>query len=129
MLADAATAIEGKFYIHGGGLTKVTPPRLPWLQPLAICIDLEVQELDRDSQHRIEITVFGPDHEVLTGPDLHPFTAPRPVDLAEGEKPAFHVAMTHNGLTLKEVGPHVIRVVLDDREQIDLPFAVTHQRS
>lgn len=34
LLADNAAAAGGKLYVHGGGITRITPPTLPWVQPL-----------------------------------------------------------------------------------------------
>ena len=61
MVAEAATAVDGQFYIHGGSLTNVAPPELPWVHPqLALVLRVEVDPPDEGLDHIIEIRLRDP---------------------------------------------------------------------
>jgi len=61
ILADAvATPPGGKFYIQGGGLTRMEAPGLPAPISVAVLIQLNVDEAEVKADHTIRLTLFGP---------------------------------------------------------------------
>ena len=125
LLADAAQVLEGKLYIQGGGLTRLTAPTVPWMQPLAICMRLEsVDDDDLSRDWQFEVAVFGPDENVLAE-HRTPIALHRPdMAIAEGEQAGVVLlALTLSGLVVHSYGPHKVRVAIDGAEE-ELRFAV-----
>jgi hypothetical protein len=61
LLADAASAPpDGKFYIHGGGLSRFVVPMIPYPLGVALFIRLEVEEEELAAAHHFRVTVHGP---------------------------------------------------------------------
>lgn len=56
LLADAATACDGKLYVHGGGWDVLNTANVPFTQAMAIVlmIDLEPSEV---AEHKFEISL------------------------------------------------------------------------
>jgi hypothetical protein len=65
LLADAASAMpDGKLYIHGGGITRLTPTQLPWRHPsLALVLRFQIADEDIGRTHEIGLQVVFPDGE------------------------------------------------------------------
>jgi hypothetical protein len=125
-LADAAVALEGKFYINGGDLTRVTPPVLPWVQSLALCLSFDPEDdLTEGTKHEIQVTLTDP--EGNSRPDHLPasFVIPKqPLGLLEGEPRFVLIAFTLTGLAFHSYGLHRFEVALDGAEHVELPLAV-----
>jgi hypothetical protein len=86
MLADGANAAEGKLYIHGGAITRVTPPTLP--SPpimLSVVVRLLADEADPDQLSLpIAVTWLRPDGTTLIATEATAVTE-RPAEAMEGE--------------------------------------------
>jgi hypothetical protein len=68
LLADAvSTPGDGKFYIHGGGLSRFVVPMLPFPLGVAVFIRFEVDETDIRQAHHFRVAVLGP-----VGPNIQP---------------------------------------------------------
>jgi Family of unknown function (DUF6941) len=68
ILADAvSTPGDGKFYIHGGGLSRFVVPMLPFPLGVGLFIRFEVDDADLTRQHHLRVVVYGP-----VGPNLPP---------------------------------------------------------
>jgi hypothetical protein len=65
LLADAASTAEGKLYVHGGGLTRLTPPMLPWLHPqITVVLIFRTDEADLGQTRRLQLTLTAPDESL-----------------------------------------------------------------
>jgi hypothetical protein len=68
VLADAvSTPGDGKFYIHGGGLSRFSVPMLPFPLGVAVFIRFEVDDADLSEPHQFQVAVQGPQ-----GPNIRP---------------------------------------------------------
>lgn len=114
LLADAAQVVDRKLYVHGGGLTRLTVPSLPWMQPLAICMRLEPDDYD-DLSHewQFQLAVVGPDENPIIEHRI-PLALHRPnTEPAEGEHRGVLVALTISGLVVHAYGPHRVRLAIE----------------
>jgi hypothetical protein len=95
ILADAAsTPGDGKFYIHGGGLSRFVVPMLPFPLGVAAFIRFEVDDADIRQAHHFRVAVLGP-----VGPNIRPIDfesipleEPSPLVL-EGEQRFMQIAL------------------------------------
>lgn len=123
ILAEAAVALEGKFYIHGGEITRLSPPSVPWAQSLAIALKIDPEGEVAATQHDIETTVIGPDGNPVAPPArAHFFAAPPPARVEDGEAPSILIAYTAP-ITVGAYGAHRIDLRLDE-QHVEMPFAV-----
>ena len=119
LLADAIDTSGGRLYIHGGGVTRIDAPILPWTHPqLAFLIRLLAQDTaDLQAPHRLGIRVDGPDGEVVIPETVFeaglPADAPLPVD---GEEPYRNLTLTASPLTFPRPGVYTIHLALDGQE-------------
>jgi hypothetical protein len=95
MLADAATGTpDGKLFIHGGGITRITPPIIPWTHPqLAIVARLRMAAEDWDQVHELQLSLLDPGGALIT--PSAPITIPAPPrpPHAEGEEQYVQLAL------------------------------------
>jgi hypothetical protein len=126
LLADAASTVEGKIYILGGGVSRVTAPTLPWAQSLAVCLRL-IADPDDDLtvEREIEISIIDPSENTILGPVKAAMVGkpPPPADPSMDVELAMLLALTINGIALRSYGPHRIALSVDGAEAT-LPFVV-----
>lgn len=124
LLADAAQVAEGKLYVQGGGLTRMTAPTVPWMQPLAICMRLEPDaDDDLSREWPFEVVVVGPGDNTIFAHQT-PIMLQRPgIEAAEGEEPGVLLALTIGTLTVQSYGPHRVTLTVGGA-QTELRFAV-----
>lgn len=127
ILADAATAPpDGKLYIHGGGITRITAPVLPWTQPqLAIVARFLVESGDEHESHALEVTLASPQGQNIFPPaaieiPTHEFPGPP----LEGEERFMQMALAIAALTFAVEGVYRINLTLDGEHIRSLPLAV-----
>jgi hypothetical protein len=110
MFAESALAHAGRMFIHGGGVTRIDAPELPWTHPqLALVMRFEVEDGD-EGVMRLGLRVADPDGddvvprgEVLFGPvELG--------DLAEGEPPFVNWVLTVSPLLLRSAGVYTFEI-------------------
>jgi hypothetical protein len=73
ILADAVTASaeEGKFYVHGGGMSRYEIAELPAVMPFGVLLRLKIEESDYGKGMVVRFTLIGP-----TGfPNVEPLEA------------------------------------------------------
>ncbi len=63
MLAEGATAINGKLYVHGGALSQVNVPQLPFPAQLAVAGRLTGGVDELGAEHTFSVYVVQPDGE------------------------------------------------------------------
>jgi len=126
MLSDAATALpDGKLYIHGGGVTRITATVLPWTQPqLAIVARFLLEEGDEDESHMLGLTFTNPQgHNMLpeTSIEVAPQEQPAAV---EGEERFLQLALNIAALTFTADGVYHVGLSLNGETVRSLPIAV-----
>lgn len=116
ILADAASAADGKVYIHGGGLHDFNVPVIPWTQPtlaFVFRLALEPDEVKRSYEIGVQV-VDGGDGHIIVGPAtalIDPATFP-PLEKGQSRHKVL-VALTISGIRFPAVGPYVAQVVVD----------------
>jgi hypothetical protein len=114
LVADAAAALEGKLYIHGGGITRVTPPMFPWAQPMAFCIRLLPDEDDDlGVARKLALRMTDPGgNSMLAGGE---FTMP-PIDETvwlAGEERSVEISVTVSNVVFPEPGLFELELLID----------------
>ena len=109
ILADAATVTEdGKFFVHGGGFTRLDVPELPAAIPIAVLARLRVQDGDLKKDHQLNFALIGP-----TGvPNVEPINVlamppEAEPNLAEGQEQFLNVALTIPAMAVRDGLYHV----------------------
>jgi hypothetical protein len=126
ILADAASAAEGKLYLHGGAITRLNLASLPAAVTLAGAVRLLVDESDPTKPpQRFGVEWHRPDGTLL-GPALEAETPPEPQQegLREGEERGLLVILTF-ALVIDAYGPHEVRVTLDGEHAAERRLLVT----
>ena len=131
MVADAASAAEaGKLYIHGGGVSRLNPPRLPWLQPqLAIVTVFRVEPDDLGQVRRIGITLNAPTGDIV-GPAFEHTIGPieRPPTLLPGEDQRVQLVLTMSPVSFPRPGTYRLTLAVDGRPARGINIAVAPPR-
>jgi hypothetical protein len=114
ILADAAsTPPDGKFYIHGGGLTRFVVPQLPYPLGVAVFLRFEVSDEEMRKRHRFRVLVFGPVGLNIQPIEFESEATRKPPPLLEGEPRFIQVAL-NLPLLIGRVGMYRIEVYVDD---------------
>lgn len=131
-LADAAASHGGKLYIHGGGITKLSVPTLPFAVPmLALVIILKPGEKDYGRARNLAIRFVNPDGVDMMPPDPSPMkVGPRP-ELLEGEDSFIHLILNFAAIPLLRTGLHRLVIEIDGVEArvLALPVVLTEPMS
>jgi hypothetical protein len=126
MLADAATAFEGKLFVQGGGLTRITAPELPWTQPqVVLVLRFQMAKKDWDVDHEFELAIDGPDGEMVPRTRIAIPRPRRPNKLIPGEHHYLHSTITIASLRFTSPGIYNFRLWLGGEPIRTLPIAVT----
>ena len=133
-LADAVSAPpDGKFYIHGGGLTRLTVPGTPFLIPqLGVFVRLETEESEIGETHEFKFEFRDPDGEPVGPIQLPQFSAQLPPPPAgapepeDGEQRFVILAINIGGLSVGRRGLHTFGFLVDGEPmgEISLPVVV-----
>ena len=126
LLADAVSAPpDGKFYIHGGGLTRITTPTMPFLLPqLGVFARFEVTEQELRRGHRFRLALTDPDSQpmgALPEFDSAPIKPPR---LEPGERRFVALAINVSGLLFARTGLFHFELYVDDERHEAMPLPV-----
>jgi hypothetical protein len=128
LLAEAASASvqDGKLYVHGGGLTRVTAPTLPFVLPqLAVAARFLVEDDEELSQsHQFRISLNDPDGSAVIPPIPVQMEPGEPVQLPDGEERFVQFAMTFGGVVFARAGIYSFSLVLDDIVQREMTLPV-----
>jgi hypothetical protein len=123
-LADAVSAPpDGKFYIHGGGLTRLTVPVLPLSLQIGVFVRLEVDESELGQTHEFRFALIDPDGAAVGA--LPQFEAPlaEAIELAESEQ-RFVVLAMNLGISVGREGPHRFEFFVDGERLGLVPLPV-----
>jgi hypothetical protein len=125
-LADAATGTpDGKLFIHGGGITRLSPPQLPWVHPmLALVLRFQIDRDDANQPHEIGLQIVAPDGTQLLSPAPAVAVDPgRPIAV-EGEETYLQAVVQLAGLVFASAGIFTFNVSVDADIVRALPVAV-----
>lgn len=127
MLADNAAGADGKLYIHGGGISRITPPTIPWTHPmLTLVLRLDFDSIDDIlARHELVFAILDPEGTTIAGPgDLTLDRDEPPPGILKGEPLYTHVALTIAPITFEREGLHEVHIDLDGAPAIRLALPV-----
>jgi hypothetical protein len=123
LVADAATAIGERLFVHGGGIHRFDVPHFPWSVQIAFAISL-IFEPEEIGQHVMTLQVTDADGETVGEPLTLGFVIDEPDDAVEGEVSALHAGLTIAPLTFFHPGPHAAELIVDDERVHTEPLAI-----
>jgi hypothetical protein len=116
LVADAVSAPpDGKFYLHGAGVTRFNVPQLPTFVHMGILVRFELDEHEPYARHQIAIHLTDPKEMDLLkgGPELWTDVPTEPPEYVEGEQRFIAVVINLGGLMIQQEGMHHLQVDLD----------------
>lgn len=132
MLADDAAIFGGKFYIHGGGVTRITAPRLPWTHPrLALCMSFKTEHReDLAGQYTLGLTMLDPEGVALAPPEAFGFQGDQPSEEAlPGEDTALFLMVSLSPIVFHQEGVHRLVFGLGEDVRYEVPLPVILAKS
>jgi hypothetical protein len=126
LLADAASAPpDGKFYLHGGGITRFTVPVLPFTIPqIGVFVRLEVNEAEIQTEHRFRLSMIDPDGISVLPPQEFAAGPFEPAALEPGEERYVALALNLGGITFGRPGLHRFEFHIDGELLRSTPLPV-----
>lgn len=129
MLADYAVAVEGKLHVNGAGITRLTPPEVPFFLPLlSLVARWRLDGREDAGKHELTLRFQTPD-----GTDLIP-SEPVPIEQRDpyatalpGEEVFMQLVFNFGAILLPVEGIYRFSVQLDGEVVRDmaLPVVVT----
>jgi hypothetical protein len=124
MLADSVAAFNGQLYIHGGGITRINAPSLPWVQPqLAFVARIQVDPGEVIGPH-LTVTTFLPNGE--QDGDALTFALPDypPPERTPGEETFIQAAVNPGNFLFEQEGVYRFELRVGDELLRDLHLPV-----
>jgi hypothetical protein len=116
LVADAVSAPpDGKFYLHGAGITRFNVPQLPTIVHMGILARFELDEHEPYERHRIAIHLTDPNEVDLLkgGPELWTDVPTEPPQHVEGEQRFLALVINLDSLVIQQEGMHHLQIDLD----------------
>lgn len=123
MLADAASALESKLYIHGGGFTRITTGELPFVRQFAFVAQCRVEDGD-DGAQAVGFSLKGPAGTFVVPEHGFNVDLQHHEALAPGEPLLLNFTVTVNGLLFQEAGVHEAELWIQRAVVASLPLVV-----
>ncbi len=128
VLADTATAAEGKLYIHGAGWDSIASASFPVQHPhMSVAFLVRVLWSETNQPHEIELDVLDQDGASILPADRvlkGRLNVGRPVELPQGEDQIFPFVLNVAGLQIEKPGSYVIAFRIDGMEVARSRFRV-----
>jgi hypothetical protein len=128
ILADAAAALEGKHYIHGGGWDIIRGAAFPIQQSLAVAVRLSVDWHETNEQQTIELDVHNEDGRsvlpVPPGPMRGSITVGRPPHLHPGDEQHLPIVLNLVGVSFEAAGKYVVIMRINGQDAKRASFRV-----
>jgi hypothetical protein len=125
LIADAATVVGEKFFVHGGGLTRYEIPGVPVQIPIEVLIRVLLADDDLDREVRLELTLLGPQGI----PNVEPVEirainrTPAAGEVADGQQQFMQLALGIPAVAMRE-GLYHLELRLDGELVKSIPFPV-----
>jgi hypothetical protein len=128
ILADSANEAGGKLNILGAGITRLTPPVLPWSQVVTLIVRAILEPDDFELDHTVRVLLLDPHDSPLLPPfdmtfgpdDLRPIRE----RTVEGETTTAQLLFVMQGARINEAGTHQFVVEFDGHEVGRMPLPV-----
>lgn len=131
LLADSAAGPpgDGKLYIHGGGVTRITALIQPWHQPsLAIVLRFLTSRDEWGESVTIGLELADPDGAPIMPPTGLPVVVPGlatpDVEPIDGEQTSLQMVLNLNNVLFSRLGLFTFSVLLNEETVARLPLAV-----
>src|SRR5437867_5681011 len=120
VLADAATAAEGKLYIHGAGWDRVLAREWPAAPAMAAAVRLRIPWTDTNQPHALELDIVNEDGlsilPIPPGPFQGTINMGRPPIVQPGDDQFLPLAFHLNGVKFERAGVYVVLLRIDGRD-------------
>ena len=128
VLADAAAALNGKHYIHGGGWDTILASAFPMTQALmSLAVRLRVPWAETNQPHELLLDVVDGDGASLLpqpGAVHGTINVGRPAQLAPGSDQVLPLAFDLRGVPFAAPGDYAVVVRLDGQDAARARFTV-----
>jgi hypothetical protein len=125
LLADDATAIDGRLYVHGGGLRVVIVPQIPWVIHFALAARFAAELDEVGDDHTIALRIWEPDGQPVYLVDAASFRLDASNLAVEDDRELQLLTSFRIGaLVLRETGWYSVELALDGDTVASLPFRV-----
>lgn len=129
IVADAAAALQGKHYIHGGGWEVLYAAIFPVRhRSMSVAIRLRIPWTDTNRAHNLEIDVVDADGHTIVpnppGPFRAPITVGRPPFLEFGSDQTACLAMNLFDIEFQHPGSYVVVLRIDGEDAARSPFRI-----
>lgn len=129
VLADAATAAQGKLYIHGAGWDTLFVASFPVSHPaMSVAILLRVPWHDTNQRHQVALDVEDEDGQSILpmppGAFQGEIVTGRPPTLEPGDDQLMSLALQLNTLTFNRPGRYAVIIRIDGMEAKRASFRV-----
>lgn len=127
VLADAASAAEGKLYLHGAGWDEIITPEFPATITGGLGILLRIPWGETNEPHHIELDLQDADGQSVLPPPgalRGSMNVGRPAQLEAGSEQIVPIAISLNGTKIERPGHYVITLLLDGHEASRASFRV-----
>jgi hypothetical protein len=129
ILADAVSSPpDGKFYIHGGGLTRYELAGLPAPLPLGVLARIKIGKDDLKKSNLIRFTLVGPTGAANVDPiEVRIANSHGEPDLLDGEEEFMQLALQIPGVAVRE-GLYHLELQINGRvaRRVPLPVVVNN---
>jgi hypothetical protein len=126
-LVDAATAAEGRHYIHGAGWDTIGATNFPVVHSaLTVAFLLRIPWNDANASHRVELDVLYADGASILpnppGPMGRPITVGRPANVVPGNDLLVPLVFNLAGITIPQPGDYVVVMRVEGEEVKRFPL-------
>jgi hypothetical protein len=118
IIADAvAPGLEGKTFVHGGGVSAIAAPQFPYVHPrLGLMITLVYESPEDDIPHRLKVVIENDAADEIAVPvDSEIPAPPESFETREGFR-LIHLLGDIAGLLFEEPGRYWVALRVDDNE-------------
>ena len=127
ILADAAAAVAGKHYIHGGGWDTIQTVSFPVTHhAMSVAVRLRVPWTATNQPYDLELDIVNADGQSILptppGPFTGTFNIGRPTHLAPGEDQVVPLVMDIRSLVFQEAGMYAAILRVGGFEATRSPF-------
>jgi hypothetical protein len=127
LIADAVSAPpDGKFYLHGAGITRFNVPQLPTIVQIGLLARFELDEHEPYERHRIQIHFIDPNGVDLLkgGPELWSDVPTEPPQHVDGEQRFLALVINMGGLVIQQEGMYHLHLDVDEQTVRAAPLPV-----
>ncbi len=126
IIADAvSTPPDDKFYVHGGGISRLEVPMLPFPIPMGVLLRLKIDDDDLRRSHHFRVALIGPLRRPnVPGIEFDTFAPDvEPPPLVDGEERFTHIALQINAVAVRS-GLYRLEVHIDGELVRSVPIPV-----